>query len=592
MSPTTGQSPHPIVLRPSARYEKPSKSDPFARATLGAIVAVMLAQTLFLLWGCDWDICGDEAEYWAWSRKLAWSYYSRGPVIAWLIRLGTELFGGLSLKLTGSLMFAVRFPCVILGGLTAWAVYKLVVQTTLSNRTGLIAVLLLPAIPILALGGVIVTSDTPLVCCWAWAAVWCFRAVQQDDLRSWLVAGVIGAFGVLPKYSFLALPASVGLFLLLSGSHRRLLLRPGFWVMSLLSGGLGLMPIVVWNARHGWAGASQLADRVGLSSRATWVSIWPVLSFLGGEVVALGVIWWVVGIAALWAILTTLVRSRSHQPADRAPTVEEALSISRTGVIYLLSLWGVLWCACLFASLLGETEANWMVPGYVGLVVVIAARVDRVLEAGGTKARAYVAAWCFSVAAVVAVHHLEWFYPAIARWVPAPTNRWTAPFRLYEPTARLRGHQELARLVAEKVQALQAQGESPFVITATYGLTSTLSFYLPGQPETYCLSWNYGMTPAPVNQHDLWHPNPRHDPQWFKNRPAVVVEDSNMPPSVALQMKRKGVFRRLESTERLKVRERGVLIGSWDVAVCWDYSGLAGYRQNKIAGAETRGKVR
>ena len=77
----------------------------------------MLAQTVFLLWGCDWDLCGDEAEYWAWSRKLDWSYFARGPVIAWLIRLGTEVLGGLSLKLTGSLMFAVRFPCVILGGL-------------------------------------------------------------------------------------------------------------------------------------------------------------------------------------------------------------------------------------------------------------------------------------------------------------------------------------------------------------------------------------------------------------------------------------------------------------------------------------------
>ena len=151
----------------------------FARAAMGAIVAVMLAQTVFLLWGCDWDLCGDEAEYWAWSRKLAWSYFSRGPVIAWLIRLGTELLGGLSLKLTGSLMFAVRFPCVVLGGLTAWAIFRLAVLTTGASRTGLIAVLLLPAIPVLRSGGVIVTSDTPLVCCWAWAAVWATGPCKQ-----------------------------------------------------------------------------------------------------------------------------------------------------------------------------------------------------------------------------------------------------------------------------------------------------------------------------------------------------------------------------------------------------------------------------
>ena len=159
--------------------------------------------------------------------------------------------------------------------------------------------LLLPAIPILAIGGVVITSDTPLVCCWAWAAVWAYRGVLWDDARAWVAAGSIGAIGVLAKYSFLALPASVGLFLVLSPPHRRLLARPGFWTMSLICAGLGLGPILIWNAQHSWAGAGQLADRVGLSSRANWCSIWPVLSFLGGEAAALGGIWWVAGVAAI-----------------------------------------------------------------------------------------------------------------------------------------------------------------------------------------------------------------------------------------------------------------------------------------------------
>ena len=85
-----------------------SRDQGFARWALAAIVGVMGLQTVFLLVGCDWDFCGDEAEYWAWSRRLDWSYFSRGPLIAWLIRLATELFGGLSKWLTGSPMFAAR----------------------------------------------------------------------------------------------------------------------------------------------------------------------------------------------------------------------------------------------------------------------------------------------------------------------------------------------------------------------------------------------------------------------------------------------------------------------------------------------------
>ena len=130
---------------------------------------------------------------------------------------------------------------------------------------------------------------------------------------------------------------------------------------------------------------------------------------------------------------------------------------------------------------------------------------------------------------------------------------------------------------------LRADGSSPFVVTPTYALTSTLEFYLPGQPETYCLGWNYGMTPRPVNQHDLWHPNPRNDPKPFLGRPVVLVEDANMPPSYATHLLHKDVVGSIESAERVEVRERGIIVGAWDISVCRDYHGIANYQQNAPA---------
>ncbi len=302
----------------------------------------------------------------------------------------------MSVKLTGSLMLAVRLPAVVLGGLTAWGVFRLASLTIGARRPAMMAVLLLPAIPVLAIGGVLITSDTPLVCCWTWAAVWTYRAVRSQQTRAWIAAGLIGALGVWAKYSFLAFLASVGLFLLMSPAHRRQLGRIGFWAMTLLCVGLGLAPILIWNAAHGWAGAGQLADRVGLSSRATWVSIWPVLTFLGGEFVALGGIWWVAGMAALVGALTSMIRdARFRIPGN----TEESGAGSRSGLIYLLCLWGAIWTACLAASLLGETEANWMVPGYISLVVLIGMRADDVFARGGARKWVYTAAWCLSVSA-------------------------------------------------------------------------------------------------------------------------------------------------------------------------------------------------
>ena len=69
-------------------FETDEDADSFGRAAFAAILIGDDRPDVVSAWGCDWDLCGDEAEYWAWSRKLAWSYFSRGPVVAWLIRLG------------------------------------------------------------------------------------------------------------------------------------------------------------------------------------------------------------------------------------------------------------------------------------------------------------------------------------------------------------------------------------------------------------------------------------------------------------------------------------------------------------------------
>ncbi|NBU73007.1 MAG: hypothetical protein EBS53_16470, partial [Bacteroidetes bacterium] len=45
----------------------------------------------YLAWLCPYNLAQDEAHYWDWSRHLDWSYYSKGPLVAWLIALSNAL---------------------------------------------------------------------------------------------------------------------------------------------------------------------------------------------------------------------------------------------------------------------------------------------------------------------------------------------------------------------------------------------------------------------------------------------------------------------------------------------------------------------
>ena len=74
------------------------------------ILGAAAGRIVYLGWYSALNLVPDEAHYWDWSRQLDWSYYSKGPLIALLIRGSCELFGSWSLAMTGSEMLAVRLP--------------------------------------------------------------------------------------------------------------------------------------------------------------------------------------------------------------------------------------------------------------------------------------------------------------------------------------------------------------------------------------------------------------------------------------------------------------------------------------------------
>ena len=49
---------------------------------LGALLALRIAA----IYAAKIDLVLDEAQYWTWSRELSFGYFSKPPMIAWVIR--------------------------------------------------------------------------------------------------------------------------------------------------------------------------------------------------------------------------------------------------------------------------------------------------------------------------------------------------------------------------------------------------------------------------------------------------------------------------------------------------------------------------
>lgn len=115
--------------------------------------------SIYLAFLCPYTLIEDEAHYWEWSRRLDWSYYSKGPGIAVLIRASTEFFHLFGMEKTE---LAVRAPAAIFGSVLVIAVGLLALRTTRNAHAGIIAAVLVLFTPAFQASALLMTIDPQL----------------------------------------------------------------------------------------------------------------------------------------------------------------------------------------------------------------------------------------------------------------------------------------------------------------------------------------------------------------------------------------------------------------------------------------------
>ncbi|HET7881023.1 MAG TPA: glycosyltransferase family 39 protein [Acetobacteraceae bacterium] len=225
------------------------------RSPRGLALAALVAVTLLrLAVAAAAPIAPDEAYYWVWSRALAAGYPDHPPMVALWCRLGTAVVGNsaLGIRLVGSLAIAVASLLVVEAG-----------NRLLSGRgTGLRAALLLNATLLFGVGGVLLTPDAPLLVFWC-AALWSLaRLVDSGDPRWWLVTGVCAGLALASKYTAALLWFGIAIWLMITPAGRQWLRRPAPWLGAIL-GSLVVLPVVLWEARHGWVSMARQGGRIG-----------------------------------------------------------------------------------------------------------------------------------------------------------------------------------------------------------------------------------------------------------------------------------------------------------------------------------------
>jgi len=557
-----------------------------AALCIGLLSAAAAFHLWYLLSDCPLDLSGDEAHYWEWSRRLDLCYYSKGPLVAYLIAAGRLALADWSVRLLGNEVLAVRIPAILLSVLTGLGIYRLALAAIRSTKAAVAAVALTFTIPLLAAGSMLMTIDAPLACAWVWALVAAEKALRNDRLGAWLGVGLLSGLGILAKYTMVLIFPVLLLTALLRPTLRRRLRRPGLYLALALSL-TALIPIVMWNARHDWVSFRHVAGQAGLAGNIRF-NPQGVLAYLGGQLGVLGALWPLGMVAALLEL-----RPQKQQQRAAAGSNAEGPGCDPNATGLLWSAAAVPWAVFLLFSPIAKIQPNWpmpaVIPGTILLTQWLRQRATSTDPKQRRFARYFVLAGALTGAAIVVVgHRTELVAPAfdwLARGTPPthllrPAPPWgSTPIARFDPTARLRGWRELGAAVGQVLAQENAKGRQPFILADEYQLASLLAFYVPGQPIVYCVQSAVG---GRRSQYDLW-PNPIDHKEQFLGRPCIYVgalrkEVTGAPggPRPALPG--------LRAERRVEYLLAGRPLKYWTVYVCEAFAGFEGGR----AGARGR----
>lgn len=418
-------------------------------------LAVLLCFRLLALAANGTDLFFDEAQYWSWGQDPAFGYYSKPPLIGWII--------GAAGASCGDGEFCVRLPSPLIHTATAIAVFFLGRQLY-DTRTGALSGLAFATLPGVSLSAGLISTDVPLLLCWAIALVGFAALFKTRSIWPALVLGLAFGIGLNAKYAmaWFLLCLSVMLVML---PERRTVLKDYRLYVGLGLGLLLILPNLVWNYTNSFATFSHTADN------AKWTgSLLRPVKAMEFFVAQFGVF----GPILFGSLLVILWRAWKR----RLPEPDQMLLAFSVPIIAVITV----------QALISRAHANWAATAYVAATVLVVATMIRDGAWNWLKG-----SFVLNVAAMVLI---------AAGTLTA--GRINLPFK-QDPFARILGWRAVAQATQAELAKAKAQGR-PFaaVITSDRAVTAELLYYMRDEP-TPVLAWRRGAR-SPRDHFELTRP--------------------------------------------------------------------------------------
>ena len=329
----------------------------------GAVALILLFSLLRLACMAFVGLGTDESYTVAVARDLHLSYFDHPPIQYWIAH---------ALEPAAGVGRAERLPFILMFAGSSWLMFRLGARL-FGERAGLWSALALNLAPFFTLAaGSWVLPDGPLIlallaaaCLLAEAWFAPQGALARRPLLAWTLAGLCLGLAGLSKYQAALFCLGLGVFLLTTPRGRRQLATHGPYLGAVMAVAM-LIPVLVWNAGHGWA---SFAFQAGRGAAAHIKPLAPLVAVLGQAALLAPWIFAPMALAA-W-------RAARGGPQDERRWFCLMLAAPPVAVFTLVPILG------------GASLPHWSMPGWLLVFPLLGALLDE----AQARARAWPRAW-------------------------------------------------------------------------------------------------------------------------------------------------------------------------------------------------------
>lgn len=302
----------------------------------GCILLVITLARYIILAQTPLDLDVEEAQYWLWSQSPDAGYFSKPPMIAWVIGLGTGIFG--------NTVFGVKAAAPLIQLISALLIGR-VARDMAGVMAGRLAMMFWITLPASAIAGFIMSTDSPMLMFLLAMLVVIAPLARGEAItpgRAFL-AGIFAGLAMMSKYAALYLPAGVVLWWLWQGRHC-MRLSPRHLVLFVIGTVISMTPNLIWNLNHGFVTVAHLEHNANLEGGT--LSLMRSLGFLAAQAGIVGpvmLVLVVMAIAASWRLVSARFWIALALPAISVISVQAFFS---------------------------NANANWAVASWIPLVIL------------------------------------------------------------------------------------------------------------------------------------------------------------------------------------------------------------------------------